>query len=145
MTVCACAGDTHITLAQRVEVAGAVMVTTPQEVALCDVRRGMHMFEKVGIPVLGVVENMSFHECGGCGRRSSVFGAGGGAKLAESGGVPLLGQVPLHEDAMQGGEDGTPVVLSQPEGTVAATFRQIAEQLCGLLQIRAVGAATKPG
>jgi ATP-binding protein involved in chromosome partitioning len=129
----AAAGDTHISLAQRLEITGAVMVTTPQEVALADVRRSVQMFRTVKIPVLGVVENMSYHICGGCGERSAVFGSGGGERLAQAEGVPLLGRLPLEAVVMEGGEAGAPVVLSHPDSASATAYRQIAAALLAAL------------
>jgi ATP-binding protein involved in chromosome partitioning len=128
-----CAGDTHISIAQRLEVSGAVIVTTPQEVALSDVRRSLQMLRTVDIPILGVVENMSFHVCSGCGRRSNVFGSSGGLQLAEAEEVPLLGRVPLQEAVLEGGERGAPVSLTHPEDPASVEYRHIAEALWAAL------------
>ena len=133
MFVCA-AGDTHISLAQRLVTSGAVIVTTPQEVALSDVRRSLQMFHTVKIPLLGVVENMSHHVCGSCGEVSAVFGAGGGARLAEAEGLPLLGSVPLETAAMEGGERGAPVAVAHPDAPSAVAFRSIAQALARRLR-----------
>jgi hypothetical protein len=130
------AGDTHISLAQRLFVTGAVIVTTPQEVALSDVRRSLNMFKMVHIPLLGILENMSYHACPGCGRKSEVFGAGGGALLAAAQGVPLLACLPLDERVMHGGEDGAPVVLTHPNSEVSVAFRGAADALCKQLSLQ---------
>ncbi|MGH7659085.1 MAG: P-loop NTPase, partial [Gemmatimonadales bacterium] len=104
---------------QACRVTGAIIVTTPQEVAVGDALRGAKMFERVGVPVLGVVENMSGFECPGCGRHHALFGEGGGQRLAEEIGVPLLGKVPLQEGMVEEADAGRPIVVSQP-GTPAA-------------------------
>jgi ATP-binding protein involved in chromosome partitioning len=111
------------------------MVTTPQEVALSDVRRSLNMLQKVHIPVLGILENMSYHKCACCGRRSEVFGAGGGALLAAAEGVPLLACLPLDEQAMHGGEEGAPVVLTHPYSAIGAAFRDAAAGVCKQLEL----------
>jgi ATP-binding protein involved in chromosome partitioning len=127
------AGDTQITLAQRVVMRGVAMVTTPQEVALADVRRSLGMFQKVDVPVLGVIENMAYHICGACGAESALFGRGGGARLAEEAGVPLLGRLPLDSAVMEGGESGTPVVLAHRDSAIAHSYVDVAQKLAAVL------------
>lgn len=121
-------GDTQLTLAQRVPVTGAVIVTTPQDIALIDARKGLKMFEKVGIPILGVVENMSFHVCPKCGHQSHIFGAGGAERMCREYGTELLGQLPLDEAIREQADSGKPTVVSDPEGTSAEIYRRIARR-----------------
>jgi ATP-binding protein involved in chromosome partitioning len=122
-------GDIALTLAQRVRSSGAVVVTTPQEVALQDVYKSLSMATKVGIPVLGVVENESFFVCDGCEKRHEIFGKGGGVKAAEYAQAPLLGQIPLEVAVREWGDAGTPVVESAPSSESARAFAAIAERL----------------
>ena len=121
-------GDIQLTLAQKVPVTGAVIVTTPQDIALIDARKGLKMFEKVGIPILGVVENMSFHICPECGHESHIFGSGGGQKMSKDYGVELLGQLPLDEAIRSQADSGKPTVVSDPDGPVAEIYRRIARR-----------------
>jgi ATP-binding protein involved in chromosome partitioning len=121
-------GDIQLTLAQKVPVTGAVIVTTPQDIALIDARKGLKMFEKVGIPILGLVENMSFHICPECGHESHIFGSGGGQKMSKDYGAELLGQLPLDEAIQQQADSGKPTVVSDPDGKVAAIYRRIARR-----------------
>src|SRR6195256_3124512 len=121
-------GDIQLTLAQKVPVTGAVIVTTPQDIALIDARKGLKMFEKVGIPILGIVENMSFHICPKCGHESHIFGSGGGQKMSKDYGAELLGQLPLDEAIQQQADSGRPTVVSDPEGKVAEIYRRIARR-----------------
>jgi ATP-binding protein involved in chromosome partitioning len=118
-------GDVQLSLAQLVPVQGAVLVTTPQNVAIADVRRALRMFETVAIPVLGIVENMSYFVAPDTGNRYDIFGAGGGARLAEMYHVPLLGTVPLGMDVRAGGDKGVPVVVSHPDSAEALAFRRL--------------------
>jgi ATP-binding protein involved in chromosome partitioning len=122
-------GDIALTLAQRVRSSGAVVVTTPQEVALQDVYKSLSMAAKVGIPVLGIVENESYFVCDGCEKRHEIFGTGGGAKAAEFAQAPLLGQVPLELSVREWGDAGTPVVEAAPSSASARAFASIAERL----------------
>ena len=122
-------GDAQLTLAQRVVVAGAVIVSTPQDIALIDARRGVAMFEKVGIKVLGVVENMSFFHCPACGHEAHVFGHGGARREAERLGVPFLGEVPLLLEVREAGDAGAPIVVAAPESPGALALRAIAERV----------------
>ena len=121
-------GDIQLTLAQKVPVTGAVIVTTPQDIALIDARKGLKMFEKVGIPILGVVENMSFHVCPSCGHQSHIFGAGGAERMAKDYGTELLGQLPLAESIRSQADSGKPTVVSEPDGPIAETYRRIARR-----------------
>src|SRR5579859_2190808 len=121
-------GDIQLTLAQKVPVTGAVIVTTPQDIALIDARKGLKMFEKVGIPILGIVENMSFHVCPKCGHRSHIFGSGGAERMAQEYGTELLGQLPLDEAIRSQADSGKPTVVSDPDGPVAEIYRRIARR-----------------
>jgi len=121
-------GDIQLTLAQKVPVTGTVIVTTPQDIALIDARKGLKMFEKVGIPILGVVENMSFHICPKCGHESHIFGSGGAERMSREYGTELLGQLPLDEAIRQQADSGKPTVVSDPDGKVAEIYRRIARR-----------------
>jgi ATP-binding protein involved in chromosome partitioning len=131
-------GDVQLSLAQLVPVQGAVLVTTPQEVAVMDVRRALRMFETVAVPVLGVVENMSYFIAPDTGIRYNIFGEGGGLKLAETYGVPFLGTVPLGLEVREGGDNGVPVVVGQPDSPQAAAFRKVAEEVARQVSIEAM-------
>jgi len=122
-------GDVALTLSQKVRASGAVVVTTPQEVALQDVYKSVSMCQKVGIPILGVVENQSYFVCDGCDKRHELFGSGGGAKVAEFAAAPLLGQIPLHPSVREWGDAGTPVVEAAPLSPTALAFVAVAERL----------------
>ncbi|MGE0153378.1 MAG: iron-sulfur cluster carrier protein ApbC [Reyranellaceae bacterium] len=127
-------GDAQLTMAQRVPLAGAVIVSTPQDIALIDARKGLNMFRKVSVPVLGIVENMSFFLCPHCGARSDIFGHGGAREEAARLGVPFLGEVPLHLDIRTTSDEGTPIVASRPEAPQSAIYRQIAERVLSELE-----------
>ncbi|HEY9404656.1 MAG TPA: Mrp/NBP35 family ATP-binding protein [Pyrinomonadaceae bacterium] len=131
-------GDVQLSLAQLVPVQGAVLVTTPQEVAVADVRRALRMFETVAVPVLGIVENMSYFVAPDTGTRYNIFGEGGGRKLAEAYGVPFLGAVPMGLDVREGGDAGVPVVLSHPSSPQAEAFRRVAEEVARQVSIEAM-------
>jgi len=120
-------GDAQLTLAQRVPLAGAVIVSTPQDIALIDARRGVQMFGKTRVPVLGIVENMSFFCCPACGHRAEIFGHGGARAEAKRIGVDFLGEVPLLLDIRQSGDAGTPVVAAAPDSPAAAAFAAVAQ------------------
>ncbi len=109
-------GDIQLTLSQRVPVSGAVVVTTPQDIALLDARKGLRMFQKVNVPVLGIVENMSTHVCSNCGHEEPIFGSGGGVRMAEQYGVSLLGQLPLDIRIREETDGGRPTVVADPGG-----------------------------
>ncbi|WP_456714309.1 Mrp/NBP35 family ATP-binding protein [Bradyrhizobium sp. USDA 4353] len=119
-------GDAQLTLAQNVPLKGAVIVSTPQDLSLIDARRGLAMFRKVNVPVLGIIENMSYFQCPECGTRSDIFGHGGARHEAERLGVPFLGEIPLHMDIRSTSDAGKPVVESEPSGPHAAIYRTIA-------------------
>ena len=121
-------GDIQLTLAQKVPVTGAIIVTTPQDIALIDARKGLKMFEKVGIPILGVVENMSFHVCPSCGHESHIFGSGGAQRMCSDYGTELLGQLPLDEAIREQADSGKPTVVSDPDGKSAEIYRRIARR-----------------
>jgi ATP-binding protein involved in chromosome partitioning len=131
-------GDIQLSLAQLVPVQGAVLVTTPQDVAIADVRRALRMFETVAIPVLGVVENMSYFIAPDTGNRYNIFGEGGGEKLAEQYHVPFLGAVPLGIEVREGGDNGIPVVVGKPDSPQAIAFRRVAEEVARRVSIEAM-------
>ncbi len=137
-------GDAQLSLAQLVPVQGAVLVTTPQEVAMADVRKAINMFDQVHIPVLGVVENMSYFVCDHCSTRHAIFGSGGGNELAARFNVPLLGQVPLSVDVREGGDAGVPIVVGAPESLQAAALREIAENVATQISLQAIKGAGLP-
>lgn len=134
-------GDAQLTLTQLVPLAGAVTVTTPQEVALHDVRKGIMMFQKVNVPLLGIVENMSFFVCGHCGERTEIFSHGGGERAAEKLGIPFLGRVPIDPAIRAGGDTGNPIVIAKPDSPQAKAFREIADKLATALQRGGAGTA----
>ena len=122
-------GDIQLTLAQRVPVTGAVIVTTPQDIALIDARKGLKMFEKVGIPILGIVENMRLHICSKCGHEEPIFGQGGGERMGKDYDVEFLGSLPLDIQIREQADSGKPTVVSDPDGRVSAIFKQIARRV----------------
>ena len=130
-------GDIQLTLAQRVPVAGAVIVTTPQDIALADARKGLKMFEKVSVPVLGIVENMSIHVCTNCGHAEHIFGSGGGARMAEQYGVRLLGELPLDAHIREEADSGRPTVVAAPDSPRAKAYFEMARRTAAALAIRA--------
>jgi ATP-binding protein involved in chromosome partitioning len=130
-------GDIQLTLAQRVPVAGAVIVTTPQDIALADARKGLKMFEKVSVPVLGIVENMSIHVCSNCGHAEHIFGAGGGARMAEQYGVKLLGELPLDANIREEADSGRPTVVAAPNSPRARAYLDMARRTAAALALRA--------
>ena len=122
-------GDAQLSLVQATHVGGAIIVTTPQEVAVGDALRGAKMFERVNVPVLGIVENMSWFECPHCGKPTALFGSGGGDRLAAELGLPLLGQVPLQPRVMEGADRGEPIVVADPSSSAARALTAIAERV----------------
>jgi len=130
-------GDIQLTLAQRVPVAGAVIVTTPQDIALADARKGLKMFEKVSVPVLGIVENMSIHVCTNCGHAEHIFGAGGGARMAQQYNVKLLGELPLDAHIREEADSGRPTVVAAPDSARAKAYFEMARRTAAALAIRA--------
>ena len=129
-------GDIQLTLAQRIPVSGAVIITTPQDIALIDARRAFHMFRKVKVPVLGVVENMSTHICTSCGHEEAIFGQGGGEQMAKDFDLPLLGQLPLASEIRSSLDAGQPSVVQSPDSPIAKSFRQLALRTSGELSVK---------
>jgi ATP-binding protein involved in chromosome partitioning len=129
-------GDAQLSLVQATQVHGAVIVTTPQEVAVGDALRGAKMFERVGVPVLGIVENMSYFACAHCGKPSPLFGTGGGARLAKELNVPLLGEIPLYPRILEGGDTGRPIVVAEADSVAARALAATAAQLRQVLDTR---------
>ncbi len=134
-------GDVQLSLSQMVPLTGAITVTTPQEVALHDVRKGMAMFQKVNVPLLGIIENMSFFVCGHCGERTDIFSTGGGERAAEKLGVPFLGRIPIDPAIRDGGDSGHPIVTAHPESPQAAAFRDITQRVMNIVGTSGSGAA----
>ena len=130
-------GDIQLTLCQKIPVSGAVIVTTPQDIALLDARKGLKMFEKVNVPVLGIVENMSVHVCSQCGHAEHIFGAGGGESIAKQYDIELLGSIPLDISIREGVDNGRPTVAIEPESEIAAAYRDIARTIAAKLALRA--------
>ncbi len=122
-------GDIQLTLAQKVPVTGAVIVTTPQDIALLDARKGLKMFEKVGIPIIGIVENMAIHICSQCGHQEHIFGSGGGARMSEDYKVDMLGALPLDIHIREQTDSGKPTVVSDPDGPVSMIYKDIARKI----------------
>jgi ATP-binding protein involved in chromosome partitioning len=122
-------GDIQLTLAQQVPVTGAIIVTTPQDIALLDARKGLKMFEKVGIPILGIVENMSIHICSKCGHEEHIFGSGGGEKMSQDYEVEMLGALPLDRAIREQVDSGHPTVVADPDGRVAEIYKGIARRI----------------
>jgi len=121
-------GDIQLTLAQKIPVTGAIVVTTPQDIALLDARKGLKMFEKVGIPILGIVENMSTHICSSCGHEEHIFGAGGGAAMSKESNVDLLGSLPLDIKIREQSDGGNPTVVMEPDSAIANTYKEVARK-----------------
>ncbi len=126
-------GDIQLTLAQRIPVSGAVIVSTPQEIALLDARKGLKMFEKVEVPVLGVIENMSTHICSNCGHEEAIFGSGGGERMAQQYHVDLLGKLPLDVRIREQADNGRPTVVADPDGDIGRNYRDIARRTAARL------------
>jgi ATP-binding protein involved in chromosome partitioning len=122
-------GDAQLTLTQKIHLSGAVIVTTPQDVSLIDARKGLAMFQKVNVPVLGIVENMSYYICPQCGHREEIFKHGGGRRTAEQLKVPFLGEIPLDPKVAIGGDAGEPIVAAEPKSGVTAAYLRIAEEI----------------
>jgi len=127
-------GDAQLTLTQKVHLSGAVIVTTPQDVSLIDARKGLAMFQKVNVPVLGIVENMSYYVCPKCGHREEIFKHGGGRKTAEQLNVPFLGEIPLDPKVAIGGDSGRPIVAAEPKSAVTEAYLRIAEEIVKQLE-----------
>lgn len=129
-------GDIHLTLAQKMPVSAALIVTTPQDLALLDARKGLRMFEKVNVPVLGIIENMSLHVCSQCGHEEHIFGTGGARRMADRYGSELLGELPLDMRIRIGADDGQPIVVSDPSGSLAQAYLNIARRAAARLSVR---------
>jgi ATP-binding protein involved in chromosome partitioning len=130
-------GDTQLTLSQKVPVSGAIIVTTPQDIALLDARRGLKMFEKVEVPVLGIVENMSIHICSKCGHEEHIFGDGGGQRMADEQKTPFLGSLPLDIRIREETDGGRPTVVAEPASRIAELYREIARRAAARLSLQA--------
>jgi ATP-binding protein involved in chromosome partitioning len=137
-------GDIQLTLVQTIPLTGAVIVTTPQDVALADARKGLVMFTKVNVPVFGIVENMSYYLCSHCGQRENIFDSGGGKKTADELGVPFLGEIPINTSIRVGGDKGLPIVMGEPDAPHAQQIRLIARNLAAQISIRNVMAPPMP-
>lgn len=135
-------GDIQLTLAQKIPVAGAVVVTTPQDVATLDARKAVRMFEKVGVPVLGLIENMATYVCSACGNEDHLFGSGGGARLAHEYGLPVLGSLPLHREVRECADRGAPVVITSPHSASAQALISTAHRL--ILELSRRPSVAKP-
>ncbi len=136
-------GDIQLTLSQQIPVSGAVIVTTPQDIALIDAQRGLGMFEKVNVPVLGLVENMSIHICSNCGHEEAIFGEGGGLTLAERNRIEFLGSLPLDINIRKFADSGSPTVVADPDGRPAQIYKQIARKTAAKLALKAKDFTTK--
>ena len=134
-------GDVQLTITQQLPITGGLIVTTPQDVALADVRRGIAMFRQVNAPVIGLIENMSYHLCPGCGARADLFGHGGGAEMARQAGIPLLGEIPLVTAIREAADRGLPIVVAEPAHPQSRAFREIAERVL----VRLAEARRAPG
>ena len=137
-------GDVALSLGQSVPVAGAVVVTTPQQVSLADSRRAVAMYKKLNIPTLGIIENMSYFVCRNCQTEADIFGTGGGEKMAESLGVPFLGRIPLYQPIREGGDSGVPLMISEPEAPAARAITVAAERLAAQISIASYSRPTIP-
>jgi ATP-binding protein involved in chromosome partitioning len=137
-------GDVALSLSQTVPVAGAIVVTTPQEVSLSDSRRAVRMYQKLNIRVLGLIENMSYFACPNCQHESDVFGRGGGERTAHAMEVPFLGRIPIYEPICRGGDAGLPLVIGEPESAASRAFFSAAEQLAAQVSIASFATPTIP-
>ncbi len=137
-------GDIHLTLVQTIPLSGAVVVTTPQDISLADARKAYKMFEKVNVPVLGIIENMSYHICAHCGHREDIFGTGGGQREANELGSPFLGSIPIYTPIRIGGDIGKPIVVLEPEAEQAKQIRQIARNMAAQISISQFAESSKP-
>jgi len=134
-------GDAQLSIAQLVPLTGAIIVTTPQEVALHDSRKGLVMFQKVNVPILGIVENMSYFVCNKCGERTEIFSYGGGERAASKLGIPFLGRVPIDPAIRAGGDMGMPLVMADPESPQAKAFMEIASRIAARISVLTAGAS----
>ena len=129
-------GDIQLTLTQKLQITGAVIVTTPQDIALLDVVKALTMLEKAQVPVLGMIQNMAHWQCPGCGRKDYIFGDGGAAREAKKRGIDLLGEIPLSMAVRTGSDSGTPIVVAEPQSEQAKTYRAIAKRLIKVANLR---------
>jgi len=136
-------GDIQLTLSQKIPVAGAVIVTTPQDIALLDARKGLKMFEKVNVPVLGIVENMSIHICSGCGHEEHIFGTGGGEKMASEYAVDFLGALPLDIGIREQADNGKPTVVADPDSRISEIYREISRRVTAKLALQSKDYSSK--
>jgi ATP-binding protein involved in chromosome partitioning len=136
-------GDIQLTLSQQIPVSGAIIVTTPQDIALIDAQRGLGMFEKVNVPVLGVVENMSLHICSACGHEEAIFGEGGGVAMARKNKVDFLGSLPLDINIRKYADSGRPTVVADPDGRVAQIYKEIARKTAAKLALKTKDFSTR--
>jgi ATP-binding protein involved in chromosome partitioning len=136
-------GDIQLTLAQQIPVSGAIIVTTPQDIALIDAQRGLGMFAKVNVPVLGIVENMSMHICSKCGHAEAIFGEGGGAAMSEKNKVDFLGSLPLDINIRKYADSGKPTVVAEPDGRAAQIYKEIARKTAAKLALKAKDFSTR--
>ena len=136
-------GDIQLTLSQQIPVSGAVIVTTPQDIALIDAQRGLGMFEKVNVPVLGIVENMSMHICSECGHEEAIFGSGGGMAMAEKNNLELLGSLPLDIHIRQFADSGRPTVVADPNGRATEIYKEIARKMSAKLALKSKDYSSK--
>ena len=136
-------GDIQLTLSQQIPVSGAIIVTTPQDIALIDAQRGLGMFEKVNVPVLGIVENMSMHICSECGHEEAIFGSGGGVAMAEKNNIELLGSLPLDIHIRQNADSGRPTVIADPDGRAAEIYKEIARKMSAKLALKSKDYSSK--
>jgi len=136
-------GDVQLTLSQKIPVSGAVIVTTPQDIALLDARKGLKMFEKVSVDVMGIIENMSTHICSECGHEEHIFGAGGGQRMADDYRIDFLGSLPLDINIRESVDNGKPTVVSDPEGAIAQSYRDIARKVGAKLSLKAKDFSSK--
>src|SRR4051812_8381756 len=137
-------GDVQLTLVQKIPISGAVIVTTPQDVALADAKKGLKMFQEVKTPILGIVENMSSFVCPNCKEVHDIFGSGGGKRIAEENGIDLLGQIPIEAIVREGGDIGAPAVAAHPESATALAFEHAAQRVAGRLSVEAARKPRKP-
>jgi ATP-binding protein involved in chromosome partitioning len=135
-------GDIHLTLVQSIPLSGSVVVTTPQDISLADARKAFAMFQKVNVPILGIIENMSYHICGHCGHREEIFSTGGGKKAAEELNVPFLGDIPIYTPIRVGGDIGKPIVVLEPEAVQSKQIRQLARNMAAQLSIQSLSTST---
>jgi len=134
-------GDAQLTLVQTIPLSGAVIVTTPQDIALIDANRGLQMFNKVNVPVLGIIENMSYFICTNCGHRTDIFGHGGGEKTAERLKVPFLGEIPLDAKVRETSDTGKPIVIANPDSSQSRAFLEISRRIASEISVRAISTA----